>query len=179
MIIGEADEDEDAAMEDDVAGVAYRETMTSADGFTRGPNGRVRFNKDTKKRRREDDDAEDVEMMDLDGSAGRKPEKKRPQPKLGHEFKAKVSCLTILRWLQIELGALCRKLEVMLRKAVSTHTPTCPSPKQPKRRAVASASVLRTRDNTFFSEPFLRYGTVVIDAEMHTFAFWVCSLLSS
>ena len=52
---------EDEAMEEDVAGAAYKESLTSVDGFTRGPNGRVKFNKDTKKRRRENED-EDVEM---------------------------------------------------------------------------------------------------------------------
>ncbi|KAH9951521.1 ribosomal RNA-processing protein 12 [Amylocystis lapponica] len=69
------DEDADAAL----AGDAYRETITSADGFTRGPNGRVKFNKDTKKRRREAEEAdEDVEM-----ATGMR------YVKLGHEFKAK------------------------------------------------------------------------------------------
>ena len=52
---------EDEAMEEDVAGAAYKESLTSVDGFTRGPNGRVKFNKDTKKRRREEGDGEDVE----------------------------------------------------------------------------------------------------------------------
>ncbi|KAG8213877.1 hypothetical protein J3R82DRAFT_10621 [Butyriboletus roseoflavus] len=34
----------------DVVGNAYKESVTSADGFVRGPNGRIKFNKDTKKR---------------------------------------------------------------------------------------------------------------------------------
>ncbi|KAG2153747.1 armadillo-type protein [Suillus bovinus] len=73
----------------DVAGSAYKESMTSMDGFTRGPNGRIKFNKDTKKRRRENkDEDEDVEMAD--GSATTTKKHKRPtEPKLGHEFKAK------------------------------------------------------------------------------------------
>jgi len=76
----------------DVAGTAYRESITSVDGFTRGLNGRVKFNKDTKKRRREDDTNQDVEMADADelasGSRSKKP-KKKTDPKFGHEFKAK------------------------------------------------------------------------------------------
>ncbi|KAG1878300.1 armadillo-type protein [Suillus subluteus] len=73
----------------DVAGSAYRESMTSVDGFTRGPNGRIKFNKDTKKRRRENEDEDgDVEMVD--GAATATKKNKRPiEPKLGHEFKAK------------------------------------------------------------------------------------------
>lgn len=90
MVIDNEDED-DVDMGDAVAGEAYRESMTSVDGFTRGPNGRVKFNKDTKKRRREADEAvEDVEMGDADVAAGRKREKRRSDPKLGREFKAKV-----------------------------------------------------------------------------------------
>jgi len=77
----------------DVAGTAYREGITSVDGFTRGPNGRIKFNKDTKKRRREDDTNQDVEMADADeltsGNRSKKP-KKQANPKFGHEFKAKV-----------------------------------------------------------------------------------------
>lgn len=78
--------------DEDVEGNAYRENLTSADGFTRGPNGRVKFNKDTKKRRRENEDADaDVEMADGEGrKAGRKT-KRKTDPKFGHEFKAKVS----------------------------------------------------------------------------------------
>ncbi|KAG2055879.1 NUC173-domain-containing protein [Suillus hirtellus] len=73
----------------DVAGSAYRESMTSVDGFTRGPNGRIKFNKDTKKRRRENEDEDgDVEMAD--GAATAPKKHKRPaEPKFGHEFKAK------------------------------------------------------------------------------------------
>ena len=89
IVIEEGDEEDgDVAMED-VAGTAYKESLTSADGFTRGPNGRVKFNKDTKKRRREEE-TEDIEMADLEAAGGKKPEKKRAQPKLGQEFKAKV-----------------------------------------------------------------------------------------
>ena len=89
MVIDDEDVEQDDQMAEDVAGTAYRESLISVDGFTRGPNGRVKFNKDTKKRRREDNDAEDVEMADVQTSAAKK-EKKRHEPKLGHEFKAKV-----------------------------------------------------------------------------------------
>ena len=93
MVI-DKDEDEDMDMREDVAGEAYRQSLTSVDGFTRGPNGRVKFNKDTKKRRREADEVEDVEMGDAE-LFGRKPEKRRSEPKLGREFKAKVSDFSI------------------------------------------------------------------------------------
>ncbi|OCH84676.1 NUC173-domain-containing protein [Obba rivulosa] len=85
------DEDEEAEAEagEDVAGNAYKESITSADGFTRGPNGRIKFNKDTKKRRRENEAAdEDVEMADGEAASAKK-QKRKGEPKLGHEFKAK------------------------------------------------------------------------------------------
>ncbi|KAI0062893.1 NUC173-domain-containing protein [Artomyces pyxidatus] len=90
MIIDDSS-DSDAAheAEDVVAGGAYREAMTSVDGFTRGPNGRVKFNKDTKKRRRENAAEEidaDVEMAEVDSGRGGK---RRSEVKLGREFKAK------------------------------------------------------------------------------------------
>ncbi|KZV69917.1 NUC173-domain-containing protein [Peniophora sp. CONT] len=84
--------DERAAGED-VAGTAYREQMTSADGFTRDSRGRVKFNKDTKKRRRENAD-EDVDMDLGDATSkgrgtGERPAKRRSDQGLGREFKAK------------------------------------------------------------------------------------------
>ena len=80
----------------DVAGTAYKESMTSVDGFTRGPNGRVKFNKDTKKRRRENDEMEeDVEMADGETGKGKK-NKRKSDIKFGHEFKAKVNCASTL-----------------------------------------------------------------------------------
>ncbi|KAF5380415.1 hypothetical protein D9615_004614 [Tricholomella constricta] len=86
----ETSENEDVGPSTDVAGTAYRESMTSVDGFTRGPNGRVKFNKDTKKRRREADEAEDVEMADGENApAASKKNKRKVEPKIGHEFKAK------------------------------------------------------------------------------------------
>jgi len=96
MII-DKDSDSDAGTTDaqktaaaDIAGTAYRESLTSVDGFTRGPKGRVKFNKDTKKRRRENEDVEgDIEMAD--GDVGKERRNKRNSVvKLGHEFKAKV-----------------------------------------------------------------------------------------
>lgn len=80
-------------VEEDIAGNAYRESMTSVDGFTRGSGGRIRFNKDTKKRRREGDDIEDVEMAEGENmNVGSKKSKKKEksEPRLGQEFKAKV-----------------------------------------------------------------------------------------
>ncbi|PPQ62932.1 hypothetical protein CVT24_006172 [Panaeolus cyanescens] len=92
MIIDDNDSDAEAEQEGDVvAGDAYRESLTSVDGFTRGPNGKVKFHKDTKKRRREEGQMEDVEMMDVDQveTPKNKKPKKKAEPKLGHEFKAK------------------------------------------------------------------------------------------
>ncbi|KAJ7578515.1 armadillo-type protein [Mycena floridula] len=91
------DEDSDSEMVPDAAptdveGTAYREAITSVDGFTRGPNGRVKFNKDTKKRRRDEaNDDGDVEMGDPEAADSGKnnANKRRKNPKLGHEFKAK------------------------------------------------------------------------------------------
>ena len=98
MIIDEDDgpEDEDVSPSAHIAGSAYRETVTSVDGFTRGLNGKVKFNKDTKKRRREAAASEDVEMADQEMTVEAKKPKRRAELKLGHEFKAKVSCTGIL-----------------------------------------------------------------------------------
>ncbi|KAG5638468.1 hypothetical protein H0H81_012533 [Sphagnurus paluster] len=90
IIDDEVGDNEDDGLSGDVAGTAYREAMTSVDGFTRGPNGRIKFHKDTKKRRREAEEAEDIEMADGEpGSTATKKNKRKVEPKLGHEFKAK------------------------------------------------------------------------------------------
>jgi len=92
MIIDDenASDNEDAGASADLAGAAYRESVTSVDGFTRGPNGRIKFHKDTKKRRREADDAEDVEMADGEsGTTASKKNKRQAEQKIGHKFKAK------------------------------------------------------------------------------------------
>ncbi|KAI0320923.1 ribosomal RNA-processing protein 12 [Amylostereum chailletii] len=77
---------------ENVEGTAYLEQMTSVDGFTRGPGGRIKFNKDTKKRRREaaENEDRDVEMEDVGAQTGKeRPVKRRSDVKLGKEFKAK------------------------------------------------------------------------------------------
>jgi hypothetical protein len=82
--------------DDEIAGAAYREQMTSIDGFTRTPNGQVKFHKNTKKRRADEANADqvyggdgDIEMGD--GEAEKKKAKKSQQKvPLGQEFKAKV-----------------------------------------------------------------------------------------
>lgn len=94
MIIDNDSDSEQAVEEEsaDVAGTAYREAITSVDGFTRGPNGKIKFNKDTKKRRREEEAIQDIEMADpeeIGGNKSKKP-KKKSDPAFGHEFKAKV-----------------------------------------------------------------------------------------
>lgn len=91
MIVGGGDEAKDEMMEEDVVGTAYRDSIRSVDGFGRGPGGRVKFNKDTKKRRREEleGEIEDVEMGDITVEAGRKGKRRSPE-KLGKEFRSKV-----------------------------------------------------------------------------------------
>ncbi|KAG8705738.1 hypothetical protein FRC08_001489 [Ceratobasidium sp. 394] len=79
---------------DDMAGAAYKDMLTSADGQTRDGSGRVKFGKDTKKRRAAEREAEDedVEMADGTGKDGsKKKKKKQAVVKVGTEFKAKVS----------------------------------------------------------------------------------------
>jgi len=89
MIIEESESEDVGVAEPDVAGTAYQEALTSVDGFTRGPSGRIKFNKDTKKRRRENAaEDDDVEMAETEPA--KMARKKRSEVKLGHEFKAKV-----------------------------------------------------------------------------------------
>lgn len=93
MVIDDGDQANDETMgtKEDVIGTAYRDSIHSVDGFSRGPGGRVRFNKDTKKRRREEleGEIEDVEMGDVTINANRKSKKLSPE-KLGKEFRSKV-----------------------------------------------------------------------------------------
>ena len=93
MIIDDGDEANDEAMEaeEDVVGTAYRDSIRSVDGFSRGPSGRVKFNKDTKKRRREELEGgtEDIEMGDVTVNTGRKSKKHSPE-KVGKDFRSKV-----------------------------------------------------------------------------------------
>ncbi|KAH7108388.1 NUC173-domain-containing protein [Auriculariales sp. MPI-PUGE-AT-0066] len=85
MVIDQGEEDADDAA-DDVAGTAYRELQKSADGFTRNSRGQLKFNKDTKKRRRENaEDGSDGE----EGARDKSSKAKRKVQKLGQEFKAK------------------------------------------------------------------------------------------
>lgn len=92
MVIDDSDGEDNEP--DEAENDAYRESITSVDGFTRGPNGRVKFNKDTKKRRR---DNEDLEMMDVDdGDKSQNKQKRRTSVKLGHEFKAKASVSVLI-----------------------------------------------------------------------------------
>lgn len=135
MLIDEDSDENEAAVEqgDDVAGAAYRESLTSVDGFTRGAGGRVKFHKDTKKRRRENDDGSDVEMADATGaSAGEKRKAKKRSPvKLGREFKAKVR-VSLLRYALL-LNLLHRTPEGTSSVGVMIHTRTFPFLKQPKK----------------------------------------------
>lgn len=127
MVIDDGSDEEAVAGADAVAGDAYRESLTSVDGFTRGPNGKVKFNKDTKKRRREADEAEDVEMADADaGQKAGKKSKKRTDPKFGHEFKAKVNYAPLLWcWICCSLNTQYRKQEGTSKRTAWIHTRTC------------------------------------------------------
>jgi ribosomal RNA-processing protein 12 len=125
MIIEESDSDVGGVAEPDVAGTAYREALTSVDGFSRGPGGRIKFNKDTKKRRRENAaEDEDVEMAETEpaGTTG----KKRSEVKLGHEFRAKVR-ITMLSSVFSRLTTVSharRRLAGISRRAGLTHMHT-------------------------------------------------------
>ncbi|KAJ8077206.1 pre-rRNA processing protein [Marasmius tenuissimus] len=99
MVIDENDSDEETSTpqqksKEDVVGTAYRESITSVDGFTRGPNGRIKFNKDTKKRRREAQEAED-DAMDVEENP-KKQKTKQSNSRPGQEFKAKVKDPSVL-----------------------------------------------------------------------------------
>lgn len=167
MIIDENEEEEDEnAAATDVAGTAYRESMTSVDGFTRGANGKVKFNKDTKKRRREEA-AQDVEMADAGAelpvaSKPKKP-KKKDEPRFGHEFKAKVR----FRFLSVLGGADFprRKQGGMLKRTGWTRTPTCRCRKRqraPKRGKGSPADDDRTTRARLFTVLILRVSRVVV-----------------
>ena len=138
MVIDDSDDDGDAAAGgEDVEGNAYREALTSADGFTRGPNGKIKFNKDTKKRRRENEEAdEDVEMADADGQQkGGKKNKRKTDPKFGHEFKAKVGAshsFTPLMPLTVRFPY--RKQVETSKKEAWIPSHTCPSRRRPRSR---------------------------------------------
>jgi len=97
------------------------------DGFTRGPGGRIKFNKDTKKRRRENAiEDEDVEMAETEPTS-RTTEKKRSEVKLGHEFKAKVWIAILSTHLLIIIVFHAhRKPAGISRRAGSIHTHTFP-----------------------------------------------------
>jgi ribosomal RNA-processing protein 12 len=111
MIVADSDSDLDVAviegkkrpsLNDALAGAAYKETLVSVDGFRRNPNGTIKFHKDTKKQRKEEIDM-DVDMdMDPEDAAGNKrsgvgPQRtpKKKPAKIGQEFKAKVSILSL------------------------------------------------------------------------------------
>ena len=131
MIIDDSDDSENetshihkqGSKDEDITGKAYKESMTSADGFTRGQGGRLKFNKDTKKRRREDLD-EDVEMADGENAGtGRRKKQEKKELGFGHEFKAKV-CMALLETPNdLFKKILSRELEVTSRSREWTHTP--------------------------------------------------------
>ncbi len=94
-MIESSDDEEGPEQGEDVVGTAYHESLTSVDGFTRGPKGQVKFNKDTKKRRREADERDqDIEMADPEAMQAKPPKtRKKTDVRPGQEFKAKVGIL--------------------------------------------------------------------------------------
>ena len=144
MVIDEEGEEAIDQEAYEIEGNAYKETLTSVDGFTRGPNGRIKFNKDTKKRRREEEQMEDVEMGDAEQVSTAKPKKaKKQEPRLGHEFKAKVrsSCKSF----PIVADVQSRRLVEISRRKGWTLTRILPC--QRLQRARERSLVLRARDN--------------------------------
>jgi hypothetical protein len=128
MIFDDSDSDVDSVGEPDVAGTAYQEALTSTDGFTRGSGGRIKFNKDTKKRRRENAvEDEDVEMAEVEPA--RQTVKKKSDLKLGHEFRAKV-WIRIHGFLESMLTVVSRArrrpVEISRKMAGLTHMRTFP-----------------------------------------------------
>ena len=168
MIIDDNESDADVELPStgDVAGTAYRETLTSADGFTRGPNGRVKFNKDTKKRRREDD-AMDVDVDVDEMSPGKsKRTKKKDEFKLGHEFKAKVSDDFDL-WIKSSPYPY-RKLRVISRKAGSSLTPTCRLLKLQRQDGEDITSGLQARDEMRYTVSLC----IFYDSIQYIYNYW-------
>lgn len=151
MIIDAHDEleNEDAAMTD-VGGAAYRESITSVDGFSRGPNGRIKFNKNTKKRRREIDEIDDEMVADGDGGIkSKKNERKANFAKLGHEFKAKVP-----RFKSFSLYYLIcfnRKQGGMSRREAWILTRTCRCHKPPRKVLWESVLILALLENVDYT----------------------------
>lgn len=102
MIIGDSDSEEETSTkpstQDHLAGAAYKDTLVSVDGFTRNPNGTIKFHKDTKKRRKEEMEMGDMEVDVPEHSGGVGPErtKKRKDARIGQEFKAKVGSPLVL-----------------------------------------------------------------------------------
>jgi len=74
----------------------YKESLTSIDGFSRGLNGKIKFHKDTKKRRHEEMSEGDVEMAETTVEEGANKSKRRHEVRVGQEFKAKVRCAKLL-----------------------------------------------------------------------------------
>jgi hypothetical protein len=134
----------------DVEGTAYRESISAVDGFTRGPHGRIKFNKDTKKRRRENDEADDIDMVDVEASSAKNKKNKRKSPvKLGQEFKAKVICFNNVCSFPIA-NSDDRKLAAILKRVALTHMHICHCPKLQRRVDVGTTetgSVLQVSDD--------------------------------
>lgn len=150
MIESSDDEAADHQQGEDVVGTAYHESLTSVDGFTRGPKGQVKFNKDTKKRRREADERDqDIEMADPEAAQARPPKnKKKADVRPGQEFKAKVGILHPFSTTS-HSGIIHRKLGVTSRKTGWILMPisVCPRPQRKVSAAEPALVSLESEQN--------------------------------
>ena len=65
---------------------ALYEGLRYVNGFTRGPNGKVKFHKDTEKRRREEMSEDGVDKADTALEERASKSKKRNEVKVGQQF---------------------------------------------------------------------------------------------
>lgn len=99
MIIEDSDDEGAATSQADaraVSGGAFISAMTSTDGATRDAKGALKFNKNTKRAREAEKEAEAMELDELVGDKDRIREKLKKKAKkevirLGEEFRSKVS----------------------------------------------------------------------------------------
>lgn len=166
MVIDKDDSDADGG--EAVADDAYRESITSADGFKRGQNGRIKFNKDTKKRRRENEADEDVEMADADAISPGKKSKRKIEQKLGHEFRAKASQHCFHDYILLT-SMDYRKQEAISKRAAWSRMHTCHLLKLQNDTGVVPKSVLPANAELDLE----LYSTCVCPCVDLAFSFWI------
>ena len=95
MIIEDSENEDTAPNANVTGGGAFISSMTSTDGATRDSKGGLKFNKNTKRAREAEREAEAMELDELVGDKDRIREKmkkkaKKEVMKLGEEFRSKV-----------------------------------------------------------------------------------------